>query len=414
MLHLTVGYVILVAELLIKFKNGGIYTMTLLLVVIYISFIGLGLPDSIFGAAWPAIYTDFNLPLSLAGYFSMSVSVCTIISSIFSSRLINRFGTGIITAVSTAMTVIGLFGMMIAPHFAFFFLFAIPLGLGAGAVDSALNNYVALHFNASHMSFLHCFYGVGVSLSPYLMSLALSKDNNWRLGYGILVFIQIIICVLTFLSLPLWNKNTENDENDVKNLSFAKAFRMPKLWCVWLILIGSCSVEYICGSWGSTYLVNEKNVSAEFAARIITFYYLGMTLGRFLSGVLSVRFSARQIINAGKCFVLAAVVALMFPINSIAAGACLFLIGLGNGPLYPNVMHLTPHNFSPEISQSIMGLQMAGAYIGIMLMPALFGFSAQMLGMNIFPIFLIVMLSVLIISDFVLGSILKREKNCNF
>lgn len=383
---------------------------TLLLMIIYIIFIGLGIPDSIFGTAWPAIYADFNLPISLAGYISMSVSICTVVSSIFSAGLINKFGTGLITAVSTLLTVVALFGFSVSQNVIFLFAFAIPLGLGAGAIDSGLNNYVAINYKATHMNFLHCFYGIGVSLSPYIMSFALSMNNNWRLGYRIVFVIQFVIFVIALFSLPLWQKSvSEESKTEPKRLSFAEAVRMPKLWVVWLVFISSCSVEYISGLWGSTFLVNSKGMSANGAAKITTFYYIGMTLGRFCSGLLSMKFTSRQIIKFGNAVVFTAVAALFLPAEAWVSGICLFFIGFGNGPLFPNMLHLTPQNFSVEISQSVMGLQMAAAYIGIMLVPALFGGVAQKVGTDIFPIFLIVMCTVMVASTYILNYMVKKR-----
>lgn len=376
---------------------------TVFLIVIYVIFIGLGIPDSVFGTAWPAIYKAFDVPVSLAGYVSMTVSCGTVVSSVFSSKLINRFGTGIVTAISTVLTAIALLGMAFAPNVIFFFILAIPLGLGAGAIDSGLNNYVAINFKAVHMNFLHCFYGVGVSLSPYIMSLALARDNNWRLGYGIICGIQSVIAVWAFLSLPLWKKEKSGEETASRNLPFSKAVRMPKLWNVWLIFISSCSIEYICGIWGSTFLVNSKGLAAGVAAKIITFYYIGMTLGRFLSGILSMRFTSGQIIDVGKWVVFAAIAILLLPVSPVVAGICLFMIGLGNGPLFPNLLHMTPTNFRPEISQSIMGLQMAGAYIGIMLSPLIFGNVAGKFGTDIFPVWIFVYCVIMVASLYFLN-----------
>lgn len=369
---------------------------TLLLAVIYIAFIGLGIPDSLFGTAWPAIYREFSLPISMASCVTLLISGGTVVSSLFSARLINRFGTGRVTAVSTALTAAALLGFSLSGHLLWLCLFAVPLGLGAGAIDSALNNYVALHYRATHMNFLHCFYGVGVSLSPYLMSLALSGQGGWRSGYRLAFFIQLGIAVVTILALPLWGRaahaqTTDEQETAPRTLSLSQLARLPGVKAVWLAFIGSCAIEYICGSWGSTFLVESKDMAVDAAAQIITLYYVGMALGRFLSGVLSVKLSSWTLIRIGQGVVLAAIVLLLLPLPAFAAGAGLFLIGLGNGPVFPNLIHLTPANFGRDVSQSVMGSQMAAAYVGIMLVPPLFGLLAQAVGTDIFPPFLLVL-----------------------
>lgn len=369
---------------------------TLLLAVIYIAFIGLGIPDSLFGTAWPAIYREFSLPISMASCVTLLISGGTVVSSLFSARLINRFGTGRVTAVSTALTAAALLGFSLSGHLLWLCLFAVPLGLGAGAIDSALNNYVALHYRATHMNFLHCFYGVGVSLSPYLMSLALSGQGGWRSGYRLAFFIQLGIAVVTIAALPLWGRavhaqTADEQETAPRTLSLSQLARLPGVKSVWLAFIGSCAIEYICGAWGSTFLVESKDMAVDTAAQIITLYYVGMALGRFLSGVLSVKLSSWALIRIGQGVVLAAIVLLLLPLPAFAAGAGLFLIGLGNGPVFPNLIHLTPTNFGRDVSQSVMGSQMAAAYVGIMLVPPLFGLLAQAAGTDIFPFFLLVL-----------------------
>ena len=260
---------------------------TILLIVIYIDFIGLGIPDSLFGAAWSAIYTEFGLPISYASFVTVIIYGGTVASSLLSAKVINRFGTSKVTAVSTALTAAGLLGFSFSGGLIWLCLFAVPLGLGAGAIDSALNNYIALHYKATHMSFLHCAYGVGVTLSPYLMALALSDNNDWRGGYRIAFFIQIGITAVTLFSLPLWSKirriNTHDEEEDAapRTLKLTELIKMPSVRAVWLIFFGSCAIEFTCGSWGSTFLVQSKGMSAENAAKIITFYYAGIAIGAF-------------------------------------------------------------------------------------------------------------------------------------
>lgn len=373
---------------------------TLLLIVIYIAFIGLGVPDSLFGTAWPAIYTDLNLPVSWASIVTIIVSCGTITSSLLSSWLISRFGTGKITAVSTLMTALALLGFSCSDSMLWLCLCAIPLGLGAGSIDTALNNYVALHYKASHMNFLHCFYGIGVSLSPYLMSLALSK-GTWEGGYRAVFWFQLAIAALTVLALPLWKKvrhaqNGEEAEETPRVLSFPALMKMPKVRMACLVFIGYCALEYTCGTWGSTFLVNAKGAAADTAARMVTFYYVGLALGRFLSGVLAGRLHSRQLVKIGQTILLAAIASLFLPLPSAFCSVSLFFIGLGNGPIFPNMLHLTPELFGKDLSQAVIGAEMATSYIGVLLAPALFGLIAQNVTAALFPVYLLVLYALMI------------------
>lgn len=392
---------------------GEFFMATVLLVIIYIAFIGLGIPDSLFGAAWPAIYPQFDVPMSYASFVTILISGGTVISSLISARLINRFGTGKVTAVCTTLTALALLGFSISGSMVWLCLFAIPLGLGAGSIDSALNNYVALHYKATHMSFLHCFYGVGITLSPYLMSLALGAENDWQRGYRIVALIQTAIALITIFSLPLWKKirdaAPQEESGPVRTLKFREMAAMPTVRTVWLVFIGSCAIEYTCNTWGSTYLVDIKGMAVDEAAEVITLYYIGMTLGRFLSGVLANRLSSWKLIHIGQTVVLIAVILLLLPLPAPAAVAALFLIGLGNGPIFPNLVHLTPRNFGAEISQSVMGTQMAAASTGIMLMPPIFGLLVQGLGVGLFPYYLTAMFLLMIVCTVLLVRGLKKQ-----
>ena len=386
---------------------------TLLLFVIYIAFIGLGVPDSLFGTVWPAIYPEFDLPVSAASVVTLLISGCTVVSSLLSARIINRLGTAAVTAASTALTAAALLGFSLSGNLPWLCLFALPLGIGAGAIDSGLNNYVALHYRAAHMNFLHCFYGIGVSLSPYLMSLALADGNQWRLGYRRAFFVQTVIVLLVLLSLPLWKKTrpavSDSVETEpVKTLRMTEMMKIPAVRTVWWIFIGSCAIENTCGTWGSTFLVDAKGMTAEQAAGIITVYYVGMTLSRFLSGILSARLSSWKLIYIGQGIMLAALLLLALP-SSFSSAAGLFLIGLGVGPVFPNLIHLTPANFGRDISQSVMGTQMAATYMGIMLMPPVFGFLAQAAGAFVFPYYLLALFAVMIAATWLLGARLKKQ-----
>jgi len=350
--------------------------MVTLLIVIYISFIGVGLPDSMLGVAWPAIYTEFDLPISLAGFISMTISACTVISSLVSARLNDRFGTGKVTAISTILTVIALFGFALSPNIVWIFAMAIPLGLGAGAIDSGLNSFVALHYSTAQMNFLHCFYGMGVALSPYLMSVALGSEGNWRKGYIIVATIQAVIAAVTVLALPVWkkyDKRTDMPEDErPKLLSIPQMLKMPAVCFTCLVFFGGCAVELTFGGWASTYFVNAKGILADKAAQVTMLFYIGLAMGRFLSGVLAKKLSSWQMIWLSGGILFVAIIALMFPLGIGASAVVLFFAGLGVGPLFPNMLHLTPVNFGKDVASSIMGLQMTSTYIGIMTMPPLF------------------------------------------
>lgn len=363
---------------------------TALLIVIYITFIGLGIPDSVFGTAWPAIYAELQLPVSWASFVTLTVSGGTIVSSLLSSKLINRFGTGRVTAISTAVTAAALLGFSLSNSFWFLWLMAIPLGLGAGAIDTALNNYAALHYKASHMSFLHCFYGIGVSGSPFLMSLALADGANWHGGYRAVFYIQLAITVLTVVTLPLWRRAHPEEKTEEKTASvpLRALLKMPKLYQVGLVFIGSCAIEYTCGNWSSTFLVGAKGFSVDRAAAIVTFYYVGMALGRFLSGILAAKMSSRQIVTVGAALVSAAIAVLLLPLPAVFSGVALFLIGLGNGPIFPNMLYLTPVYFGKSLSQSVMGMEMVLSYLGILCAPAVFGLIAQNISVSLMPVYL--------------------------
>ena len=375
---------------------------TLLLIVIFIDFIGLGIPDSLFGAAWPAINYDFGLPISAANAVTVTMTVCSIISSLMSAKLTERFSTSKIAAVSTALTAVGLFGFSISKNIYMMFFFTLFLGFGAGAIDAALNNYVAVHYKASHMNFLHCFYGIGVTLSPYLMSLAL-KNRSWQSGYRWAFIIQLVISVIAFVSLPLWQKNdvlsgTSAESKQSNKNSFTELIKLPGIKSTWLVFFGSCALEYVSGTWSSSFLVNSRGLTADKAALFVTVYYGGIALGRFLSGLLSSKLKPQQIIAIGAILIIPAIALVSQPFMPALSAVGLFLIGLGNGPLYPNMVHLTPIRFGKRISQAVMGAQMAAAYIGILSMPALTGFLAQKFSTDIFPYCLIILYGIMLIS----------------
>ena len=374
--------------------------MAFLLVVIYIAFIGLGIPDSLIGSAWPAIHTELNIPVEAVSIITFLISGCTVLSSMFSARILNKLGTAKVTAFSTAMTAASLIGFSFAPSFWFMIPLAIVLGLGAGAIDSGLNNYVALHFRASHMNFLHCFYGVGVSLSPYLMSQALS-NIGWRGGYRYAFYVQAAIATLLIISVPLWKKTSSSEETEEEKEISITLLQMAKksdVRLVWIIMLATNAIEYACGVWGSTYLVSEKGFEAEHGALALTVYYVGMSIGRFVSGLISNKISTWKRIGIGTFILAPAVAIMLLPLHGAVSVIGLFLIGLGNGSIYPNMIHLTPHNFGKEVSQSIMGSQIAFAYIGVMLAPPAVSLISGLFGIKIYPVLLAVLYVVMVIA----------------
>lgn len=370
---------------------------TVLLVVIYIAFIGLGIPDSLIGSAWPAIHTQLNISVESVSIITFLISGCTVLSSMFSAKILNRLGTAKVTVFSTAMTAIALLGFSFTSSFLFMIPLAIVLGLGAGAIDSGLNNYVALHCKASHMNFLHCFYGVGVSLSPYLMSQALS-NIGWRGGYRYAFYVQSGITILLLLSIPLWKKTSASKESEEKsvNLTLLQMAKMSDVRLVWVIMLVTNAIEYACGVWGSTYLVEEKGFETQYGALALTIYYVGMSIGRFVSGLLAGKISTWKRIGIGTVILAPAVVIMLLPLHGAVSVIGLFLIGLGNGSIYPNMIHLTPHNFGKEASQSIMGSQIAFAYIGVMLAPPTVSLCSGLFGIKVYP-FLIALLYVMMV-----------------
>ena len=384
---------------------------SLLLIVIYIAFIGLGVPDSLIGSAWPAIHTELGIPVEMVSILTFLISGCTVLSSMFSTRILNKLGTAKVTAFSTAMTALSLLGFSLVPSFLFMIPLAIVLGLGAGAIDSGLNNYVALHCKASHMNFLHCFYGVGVSLSPYIMSQAFS-NVGWRGGYRYAFYVQFAIALLLIFSVPLWKKNSSTQETDEESgvtLSIAEMIKKSDVRQVWIIMLMTNAIEYACGVWGSTYLVEEKGFEIEHGALALTIYYVGMSIGRFASGLLANKIKTWKRIFIGCVILAPAIVIMLLPLGDIFAVVGLFLIGLGNGSIYPNMIHLTPHNFGKEVSQSIMGSQIAFAYIGVMLAPPMVSLISGLFGIKVYPVLLALLYVVMVITIKCFVNRLKKQ-----
>lgn len=378
----------------------------LLLAIIYLAFISLGLPDSLLGSAWPTMYQQFNVPVSYAGMISMIIALGTIFSSLQSDRLTRRFGTAKVTAVSVGITAAALFGFSISSSFWMLVLWAVPYGLGAGGVDASLNNYVALHYSSRHMSWLHCMWGVGASVGPYIMSYAMTDGNGWNMGYRYISYIQILLTIVLFLSLPLWKKNPDgstsldspsadsdhNTHNNEKSLTLKEIFGIPGAKEVLITFFCYCALEQTAGLWASSYLALHHGLTEEAAAGYAALFFLGITLGRGISGFITMKLNDTAMIRLGQAIILLGIIALFLPFGDSFALIGLVLIGLGCAPIYPCIIHSTPANFGADRSQALIGVQMAFAYIGTCLMPPLFGLIANYIHISLFPVFLLVVL----------------------
>ncbi len=385
----------------------------LLLVIIALSYVGVGLPDSVLGTVWPAVYSDLNLPVSLAGYIGMTVSGCTVISCLLSTRLTAKFGTGLVSAVSALMTALALIGLSLSQNPVYFFLLSIPLGMGAGTVDSALNGFVALYCSNSQMSYLHCFYGLGVTLSPYLVSLCLADDNNWRRAYLTVGLIQTVISLLIFLAVPYWKKkektNLASEETAPKTLTLKEMVKMPSvvLSCIVFYLI--CATEYTAGVWSSTFFAEFKDFTPEKAAKTAMLFYVGMTLGRFMSGIFGNKLGSKRILYICVGILLSASVIIALPLPSFVAAVGLLLFGFGMGPTFPNLSYLVPSLFGRDISSSVIGVQLASTYVGIMTLPPLFGVLAEKVSAGLFPYFLFISLCAFVLASVMMVKSLKKK-----
>ena len=375
--------------------------LTLLLVIIYIAFISLGLPDAILGSAWTMIYEDLNVPISYAGLVTMIITGGTIISSFFSGKMIKKFGTWKVTTFSVFLTAMGLLGVYFTPSFIWICLLAVPLGLGAGAVDSALNNFVANHYEAKHMNWLHCFWGIGATSGPFIMSFYLLKENGWRSGYATIGIIQSILVVCLLLSLPLWRKFEDSKEEEKKgstSINVKTLLKLPGAKPTLIAFLCYCGIELTTGLWASSFLVFNSGLSAGLAAKWVSLYYLGITVGRFLAGFLSMKLNNKQMIRVGQLICLLGAVLLMIPFSNNFKLVGLILIGLGCAPIYPAMLHETPNKFGKDLSQEIMGIQMATAYVGSTIVPPLFGMLSKFSGFGILPGFLLIFIVVMLLS----------------
>lgn len=369
----------------------------LLIAIIYLAFISLGLPDSLIGSGWPVMQADLGVPLSYAGIITMTVSAGTVISSLLSDRMTRRWGAGLVTAVSVLMTAAALLGYSLSGSFWVMLLWSAPYGLGAGAIDAALNNYVALHYASRHMNWLHCFWGVGAAVSPYIMGYALTGEMGWRGGFRIVSIIQIVLTAVLFASLPLWKNRKTTAAGDSAEtepaeqaLTLGRTIALRGVPTVLILMFAYCSLEQTCGLWASTYLVEHRGIDAQTAASFASLFFLGITFGRLLCGFISERLGDRLMIRLGIIIAAAGVIMVSLPVGSdIPALAGLVVIGLGCAPIYPAVIHSTPAYFGQENSQAIIGVQMASAYLGITFMPTLFGVLSDWTDIGIYPLFML-------------------------
>ena len=372
----------------------------LLLPIIYLAFISLGLPDSLLGSAWPSMYPLLGVPVSYAVILSMIISFGTIVSSLNSDRLTRALGAGRVTAISVGMTAAALFGFSISTQFWMLCLWAVPYGLGAGSVDAALNNYVALHYESRHMSWLHCMWGIGTMVSPMVMGRVLAGGGPWTAGYRYIALFQIALTAVLFLSLPLWQKRTDETAEGgtaPQALSLGQVFRLPGAKEVMLCFFCYCALETTAGLWASSYLTLTRGVAADTAASFASLFYIGITAGRAACGFLTLKLSDTQMIRLGQGVLAVGVAALLVPGPQLLALAGLVLVGVGCAPIYPSIIHATPDHFGADRSQAAIGIQMASAYVGNLVMPPLFGLLANNITPALFPFYLLALLVLIVV-----------------
>ena len=375
---------------------------SLLLAIIYLAFISLGLPDSLLGAAWPEMHSVLGVELSAMGIVTTLISCGTVVSSLFSDKVVGRFSTQAVVTVSVGLTAVGLLGFSFAPTFAVLCLFALPYGLGAGSIDAALNNYVALHYTSRHMSWLHCFWGVGTVISPYVMSYALGTEMGWAGGYKIVGGIQACILLILIATLPVWKKaghknditaDTGGSSEEKKSAGLIGSLKIKGVPYVLLGFLGYCAAESTVMVWASTYFFEAKSTTAEVAAALGSLFFIGMTVGRFFSGFISNRVGDKNMIRAGLAISAIGVIIIAIPSGLAVSIVGFLLIGLGFAPVYPSIIHSTPNSFGEENSQAIIGIQMASAYVGATLAPPIFGLIANYVDVRLMPLYIAVFMT---------------------
>lgn len=394
---------------------------SLLLAIIYLSFISLGLPDSLIGSAWPVMHVDLGVGMSGAGIITTIISIGTIISSAFSNSLINKLGTGLLTAVSVLLTAIGLIGFSFANAFWMLVVFAIPYGLGAGAVDAGLNSYTAVNYPARHYNWLHCMWGVGASISPYIMSYALTGGLGWGSGFRIVFYIQVMLVVLLFASLPLWKKvekdrllkargSVESVDEPKKKVSTREVIKINGVMLAFVAFFAYCAMEQTAGLWATSYLVQYKGIDAVIASKFASFFYIGITVGRAIAGFFADKIGDKTLIRGGTAIILLGIMLVALPVGDdgcVLAG--LVVIGFGCAPIYPAILHSMPRYFGKENSQAIMGVQMAFGYMGMVAMPPLFGLLAEHVSVGLYWSYLLVFVLIMLVMSEVLNGRMKKK-----
>ena len=366
---------------------------SLLIGIIYLAFISLGLPDAVFGGSWPTMYQEFGVPVSYAGIITVIISLGTIVSSLQSDRMTYRFGTGRVTAISVATTAIALFGFSISHSFVELCLWAIPYGLGAGGVDASLNNYVAVHYSSRIMSWLHCMWGLGAMTGPYVLGFVLTGGGTWNTGYKVIAILQAVLTVILVVSLPLWKKretvvNEEGEEVPAQALSLGQILSIKGAKDIMIAFFCYCALEQTAGLWASSYMVLHKGVPETIAASYASMFYIGITVGRFVSGFITAKLNDKQMIRLGMGILAVGIGVLFLPLSEYFSLAGFILIGIGCAPIYPCIIHSTPDIFGADKSQAIVGVQMASAYVGSLLMPSVFGIIANHITVALLPFYL--------------------------
>lgn len=374
----------------------------LLLIIIYLSFISLGLPDSLLGSAWPTMYPQLKVPVSYAGIISMIISVGTIISSLQSDRLTRKLGTGKVTAISVGMTAVALFGFSVSSSFFMLCLWAVPYGLGAGSVDASLNNYVALHYKSRHMSWLHCMWGVGASVGPYIMGYVMTGGGTWNGGYRTIAIIQVVLTAVLIFSLPLWKERPQLSDKsgnkvEAKALSLREVIKIHGVREILICFFCYCALEQTTGLWASSYLTLHKGMAAGTAAKFASMFFIGITIGRALSGFVTMKLSDVQMIRLGQFIIGLGIIILFLPVKDTVSLIGFIIIGLGCAPVYPCIIHSTPKHFGEDRSQVIIGIQMACAYVGSCIMPPIFGIIANYINVALLPVYLFIILILMIV-----------------
>ena len=391
--------------------------ISLLIAIIYLAFISLGLPDSLLGSAWPVIYRELEVSVSFSGIIFMIIALGTVVSSLLSDRLTKKLGTPKVTVISVALTSFALLGFSVSHSFPLLCLWAVPYGLGAGSIDAALNNYVALHLAAHHMSWLHCMWGVGASISPFIMSSAITRYHSWNMGYRHVGIIQAVLTLLILFTLPLWKQGEQyrggkiipetgkkkeasssgRSQASSASLSIPEILRIPGAWQTLLCMFCYCALEQTAGLWASSYLVLHRGFSETTAARFASLFYLGITAGRGINGFIAMRLNDRQMVRIGLGTASVSLLLILLPFGNIPALAGMVGIGLGCAPIYPCIIHSTPAHFGEDRSQALIGVEMATAYVGILLMPPFFGVLAKQFSISLYPVYLTVILAAMIL-----------------